>query len=146
MPESLAVAVKIDAYVKRKNSKLKEVTDALRMLVRKTVPKMHESINPWGIPTFEWNGTLCYMMLGKHHITFGFPRGASLNDPAKLLEGTGKNLRHVKIKQVEQLRDANLRQLILDAKHLNRIDPLSNPMRYGKKKKSVRKASARDVA
>jgi hypothetical protein len=119
----------IDAYVEKKNPKLKSVTDAVRALVRKAVPKSREAINPWGVPIFEWNGPLCYLMVGKNHVTFGFPRGASLQDPAKLLEGTGKNLRHVKLREVSDVHDANLKQLILQAKKLNREQPLGAGMR-----------------
>src|SRR5712691_2132190 len=115
----------IDAYVSKKNPKLKPVTDAVRALVRKAVPKSREAINPWGIPTFEWNGTLCYIMVGKNHVTFGFPRGTSLQDSSKLLEGTGKNLRHVKLREISNVHDANLKQLILEAKKLNREQPMT---------------------
>jgi hypothetical protein len=115
----------IDAYVSKKNPKLKPVTDAVRALVRKAVPKSREAINPWGLPIFVWNGALCYMMVGKNHVTFGFPRGTSLRDPTKLLKGTGKNLRHVKLREVSDVHDANLKQLILHAKKLNREEPSS---------------------
>jgi len=123
----------IDAYVERKNPKLKPVMDAVRALVRKAVPKSREAINPWGLPIFEWNGTLCYLMVGKDHVTFGFPRGTSLRDPTKLLKGTGKNLRHVKLREVSDVHDANLKQLILQAKKLNREEPLSVAMRPQRK-------------
>ena len=33
------------------------------------------------------------------HVTFGFYRGARLKDPKGLLEGIGKELRHVKIRR-----------------------------------------------
>jgi hypothetical protein len=62
-------------------------------------------------------------MVGKKHLTFGFARGSELPDPAKLLQGTGKSLRHVKIRDKAQLLDANLRDLILSAVSLNRRDP-----------------------
>lgn len=71
-------------------------------------------------------------MAGKNHVTFGFTRGTSLDDPAGLLEGTGKNLRHVKVKTAEQLRDADLRQLILDAAALNGESPMTSSMRVKK--------------
>jgi hypothetical protein len=119
----------IDGYVERKNPKLKPVIDALRALVRKTVPQSREAINPWGVPIFEWNGALGYLMVGKNHVTFGFPRGTALRDPTKLLEGTGKNLRHVKLREVADVHDANLKQLILQAKKLNREQPLSAGLR-----------------
>jgi hypothetical protein len=123
----------IDAYVEKKNPKLKPVTDAARALVRKVVPKSRELLNPWCLPIFEWNGPLCYLMVGKNHVTFGFPRGTSLRDPTRLLKGTGKNLRHVKLREVSEVHDANLKQLILQAKKLNREEPLSVAMRPRRK-------------
>lgn len=122
----------IDAYVQRRNAKLKHVADELRLLVKKTVPESREAINPWRIPMFNFHGPLCLLMVGKNHVTLGFPRGTSLTDPAGLLEGTGKNLRHVKLKEAEQLRDSNLRQLILEAAALNRETPLTPSMRVKK--------------
>jgi hypothetical protein len=122
----------IDEYVRHKNAKLESVANAVRLLVRKTLPRSREAVNAWGIPTFNFNGPLCYMMLGKHHLTFGFTRGTSLADDAGLLEGTGKNLRHVKLKEIEQLRDANLRQLLLEAAALNEGTPLTDSMRVKK--------------
>lgn len=133
----------IDAYVEKKNPKLKPVMDAARALVRKAVPKSREAINPWGIPVFEWNGALCYLMVGKKHITFGFPRGASMVDSARLLEGTGKNLRHVKLHEVSDVHDANLKQLILEAKKLNRQVPLGPAMRVKPVKKKKTTAARR---
>ena len=132
MQGEVKIGAAIDAYVSKKNPKFKPVTDAVRALVRKAVPKSREAINPWGIPTFEWNGTLCYIMVGKKHVTFGFPRGTSLQDSTKLLEGTGKNLRHVKLREISNVHDANLKQLILEAKALNRAQPLGPAMRAKK--------------
>jgi len=133
----------IDAYVAKKNPSLKPVTDALRALVRKAVPKSREAINPWGLPIFEWNGTLCYLMVGKNHVTFGFPRGTSLEDPANLLQGTGKNLRHIKLREVSDVHDANVKKLILQAKKLNREQPLTSGMRAKKETTRGRRAAVR---
>src|SRR5437660_10714429 len=91
----------IDAYVQRCNPGLKDVVSAVRRLVKQAVPAAAEAINPWGIPVFELNGTLCFLMVSKQHASFGFAQGTSLSDPAKLLEGTGKNIRHVKLKILE---------------------------------------------
>lgn len=129
MPQDAKAAAAIDAYVRKQNPNLKPVADAVRALVRKVAPESREIINPWGLPTFEYYGPICYLMIGKNHITFGFPRGTSLQDSAKLLEGTGKNLRHVKLRGVSDVHDANLRQLILEAKALNVDQPLGPAMR-----------------
>jgi hypothetical protein len=39
-----------------------------------------------------------YVNVFKMHANVGFFRGAELQDPAHLLEGTGKRMRHVKVK------------------------------------------------
>jgi len=128
-PEAIRL---INAYVGKSKAQLRDLANGLRRLVKKTVPGVKETVNPWGLPTFDYNGPMCVMMAGKKHITLGFVRGTSLPDDADLLEGTGKNLRHVKLKEVEQLRDANLRQLLLEAARLNEATPVTASMRVKK--------------
>jgi hypothetical protein len=119
----------MDAYIEQRNPALKEVVSAVRRLVKQAVPAAAEAINPWGVPVFELNGTLCFLMVGKQHVTLGFAQGTSLSDPAQLLEGTGKNIRHVKLKKAEQVRDPNLRSLLLEAAVLNSKEPMNAAMR-----------------
>ncbi|HUN63170.1 MAG TPA: DUF1801 domain-containing protein [Candidatus Sulfotelmatobacter sp.] len=122
----------IDAYVAGKDEELGRLATALRSLMKKTVPGIKESVNPWKIPTFESNGPMCFFSIGKHHVTFGFLRGTSVPDPAKLLEGTGKNLRHVKLQAMEDLRKPALTKLIQSAAKLNKKEPMEG-MRVKKK-------------
>jgi hypothetical protein len=98
-------------------------------LVKRVVPESRETVNPWGIPTFDFHGPMCLLMAGRNHVTFGFVRGTSRSDPGELLEGTGKNLRHVKLKDAKQLPGPNFRQLIAEAAVLNRETPLTPSMR-----------------
>ena len=114
----------IDAYVNEKGEKLREVAQGLRRLMKETVAGTKESLNPWKIPTFESHGPMCLFMVGKNHVTFGFLRGTALPDPANLLEGTGKNLRHVKLRSMEDLRRPALKKLILVAARLNKKEPM----------------------
>lgn len=39
-----------------------------------------------------------YVAVHKGHVNVGFFRGAHLEDPARLLQGAGKNMRHVKLR------------------------------------------------
>ncbi len=105
------------------SSHLQPVVAGLRALVKAAAPDVTEATNPWGVPTFEFSGPMCYFMVNKNHVTFGFYRGTSLDDPKGLLEGTGKNLRHVKVRKVEDLRREGLRELVEAAASLNRKDP-----------------------
>lgn len=122
------VAKVFDGCIGR-NAKFKPLAEELRGIVKKALPAASETINPWGIPAFDLQGPVCLMMIVKNHITLLFPRGTSLADPGRLLEDTGKNLRHVKLRDAAQLRNPNLRALILESAALNRATPLTSSMR-----------------
>ena len=49
------------------------------------------------------------------HVNVGFFHGAVLDDPAGLLEGTGKRMRHVKLRWAQQPNAAALRDLVAAA-------------------------------
>jgi len=117
----------IDAYVK-KAGKLQVVTKAVRALVKKTVPGCEEYVNPWKIPSFDSNGPLCGFMKAKEHVVFIFLRGAKLADPQKLLEGTGKGVRHVKLRSVADVKRPGVKKLIVEAAKLNKKHPPSGMM------------------
>ena len=83
------------------------------------------AVIPWKIPTFDLNGPLCFYMVTKEHVIFGFIRGAMLRDPGKLLEGTGKYLRHVKLRSAADVRRSEVRALLEQAAKLNRKEPVT---------------------
>src|SRR5580692_5170115 len=53
-----------------------------------------------------------YVNAFKAHVNVGFFRGAEISDPNGLLEGTGKFMRHVKLKPGSELDSAALSALI----------------------------------
>lgn len=111
-------------YVKDENPELRKVVAALRSFVKGIVPGAKETVNSWGVPTFENEAPFCIYMVGKKHVTFGFHFGTSLPDPKGLLEGTGKNLRHVKLCAVADLARKGLRELVLAASRLEGKAPM----------------------
>jgi hypothetical protein len=56
-----------------------------------------------------------YVNVFRDHVNVGFFYGAMLDDPAGLLEGSGKRMRHVKLKPGLQIDDAALYELIDEA-------------------------------
>jgi hypothetical protein len=106
------------AYVREDNPALQKVVRGLRSLVKAAAPGTKITVNSWGIPTFETKDPFCFYMVGKNHVTFGFHYGTSLADPQGLLEGTGKNIRHVKLRAVEDLEQKGLKKLVLAAARL----------------------------
>ena len=113
----------IDKYV-AKAGKMQGVLKGLRALVKKSVSGCEEYVNPWKIPSFDSNGTLCGFMTGKEHVTFIFLRGAALPDPEGLLEGTGKHVRHVKVRTMADVKKPALKKLIVEAAKLNKRKPI----------------------
>jgi hypothetical protein len=53
-----------------------------------------------------------YVNSFKNHVNVGFFYGATLEDPAGLLEGSGKRMRHVKVKPGAEINTAALCNLI----------------------------------
>jgi len=53
-----------------------------------------------------------YVAVFRAHANVGFFRGAELEDPTSLLEGTGKRMRHVKVRPGDPLDAAALEALI----------------------------------
>ena len=56
-----------------------------------------------------------YVNVFKTHVNVGFFTGAFLDDPRKLLEGTGKRMRHIKIHPGQEIDSAALAALIENA-------------------------------
>jgi hypothetical protein len=56
-----------------------------------------------------------YVNVFTAHVNVGFFQGASLRDPAHLLQGSGKFMRHVKLKPGTAIDAASLRKLIESA-------------------------------
>ena len=53
-----------------------------------------------------------YVNVFTSHVNVGFFQGASLSDPARLLQGTGKFMRHVKLRPGTATNEAALSRLI----------------------------------
>lgn len=54
----------------------------------------------------------CYIGVHREHANLGFYYGAQLSDPEGLLEGTGKKLRHIKVRDIEEVDRPALRHMV----------------------------------
>lgn len=61
------------------------------------------------------DAAFAYVNAFKAHVNVGFFRGAELADPMGLLEGTGKHMRHVKLRPDRDVDAAGLTRLIESA-------------------------------
>ncbi|MEM1264255.1 MAG: DUF1801 domain-containing protein [Pseudomonadota bacterium] len=69
-----------------------------------------------GYPTACFNDVaFAYVGVFKAHVNVGFFRGSELPDPDSILVGTGKRMRHVKLRPSHPAVDAALQRLIREA-------------------------------
>lgn len=61
------------------------------------------------------DAAFAYVNAFTSHVNVGFFRGAELSDPTGLLEGTGKFMRHVKLRPGEEIDEIALTELIKTA-------------------------------
>ena len=66
----------------------------------------------YGIGPRKMTDGYAYIMPMRGYINLGFYQGAVLADPEKLLEGTGKGLRHVKIRSLAEANRRAVRALV----------------------------------
>ena len=95
---------KADEWFAALDESIAPLATDLRSLIRKVVPDATECIK-WGTPNYEKDGPICVVRAGKGFVALQFGQiGTSLKDPDGLLEGTGKAMRHVKIRSKSDLK------------------------------------------
>jgi hypothetical protein len=106
-------AASFDGYITERSAPVRKVLEELRALVHEALPEAAEGFK-WGAPVFDnaHGVTVVYLYGGKDHANLGFVRGAELNDPDKLLKGSGKAGRHVQVFPSDETPKAALAALL----------------------------------
>jgi hypothetical protein len=95
--------------------------EALEALIRKEAGKCNETAWPkqrilsFGVGPKKMSQHHCYLALYAEHINLGFYHGTSLPDPSNLLQGSGKGLRHIKVKSAGEASKPAIVQLVRSA-------------------------------
>ena len=110
--------IDLDLYLSAYNDDMSSLARDLRNRILELVPELDELIK-WKNLFYEKNGFVCAIVLHKDHVNLEFARGTELADPDGILEGTGKNMRHVKIVKSDEIVSEKLRNMILEAVTLN---------------------------
>lgn len=104
-----------DAYLDDQDASNAALIRILRRLVRRVAPSLIESVK-WGNGCWIGKtGPVAYVYSGKDHVQFGFFMGAKLNDSKRLLQGSGKFVRHTKIRTRSDIREGDLSTLLRQA-------------------------------
>lgn len=97
---------------------LRPVCEALRQLVATQDEGFYEVVWPnlkiasFGVGPKKMTQHYAYIAVQPSHINLGFYHGASLRDPSGLLDGAGKELRHIKVHDVAHVKSPEVRALV----------------------------------
>ncbi len=92
----------------------REVAHALREVILETGFGLQEKVR-YGVPWYRGKNYVLAIAAHSNHTNLEFYRGSSLRDPARVLEGTGKNMRHVKVRTVADAKHPRLQALLREA-------------------------------
>jgi len=102
----------IDGWMKEHPGELGAIAQKWFEVMRTCGDEVRELLHD-GCPTAcLGDAAFGYVNVFTSHVNVGFFQGASLPDPARLLQGTGKFMRHVKLKPGAAANAAALRRLI----------------------------------
>lgn len=106
---------RVDAWLERKPGALGELARRWFAEIRACGSDVSELLHD-GCPTAcVGDAAFAYVNVFKAHVNLGFFRGALLDDPCALLQGSGKAMRHVKLKPDERIDEHALATLVRNA-------------------------------
>ena len=97
---------------------VKAIAQKLRELILADFPEATEVVRlgdgaaSYGVGPKKMSESHVYVMPKTVYVNLGFWHGVNLADPKRLLEGTGKKMRHVKVRSVEEAANPALRDLV----------------------------------
>jgi hypothetical protein len=74
-----------------------------------------QKIASFGVGPRKMTEHYAYIALQSSHVNLGFYHGASLSDPRGILDGTGKELRHIKLRDLSAVRSNAIANLLREA-------------------------------
>jgi hypothetical protein len=106
---------------------LRPIAEELCRMIRRAAPDLEEAVK-WNVPVWSGSRNALCLMLYPDHVNLGFFQGATLGKEHPEIEGTGKALRHVKVRTVADARRPKLASLVRAAVALDR-DGAAGPAR-----------------
>lgn len=104
----------VEEFAQRLGRPLGPIVLAAASSIDKHVPHATQTVK-WGWPCWVGNGLIVSLCVMKRQVNMQFFRGAHLADPDKVLEGTGKDLRHIKLRKAADARAPCVRAILKEA-------------------------------
>ena len=108
--------------LKRYDPDVQELTLALRGIVLDELAPCYENIIEVYMISLVYASServmkdgICYIGVLKDRVNLGFHHGTDLRDPYGLMEGTGKSMRHIKVRHMSDALNPALRAYLQEA-------------------------------
>jgi hypothetical protein len=101
----------VESWLAERDPSIRLVCETLRNMIVSTAPQLAEPIK-WGNPVHTGNGNVLYLSSADTYASLGFFNRASLTDPHGRIEGTGKKMRHSKVRAVSDMEVAQLKSWV----------------------------------
>lgn len=112
LPGGVARDPAVDRWMDEREGELGSVARRWFDVLRECGDEVRELLHD-GCPTAcLGDAAFGYVNVYRAHVSVGFFQGAELPDPGRLLEGSGKFMRHVKLRPGRPVDEAALRRLI----------------------------------
>jgi hypothetical protein len=93
----------VDEYIAALPGPLREVAARARTVIDANLDGASSAIK-WAHPTWSiGKEPICYLKAASRHVTFGFWRGASIDDPSGRLGTSGEVMAHAKLRSLDDV-------------------------------------------
>ena len=102
-------------WVERVAAEKRDLACRLHSLTLQACPDFEESIK-WNNPCFSINGVKrCYIAEQRNYMHMGFYNGSRLSNTDGVIEGTGKFLRHIKVRKLTPELEARIKAAVKES-------------------------------
>ena len=99
---------KVTEYIKKQKSPQKEIAQRLREIILKNYPDIKEEMK-LGVPWYEGK---YYIVALKEYVNLGFSIEGLSNKELENFEGSGKTMKHIKIRTLKEINESKILNLL----------------------------------
>ena len=105
----------VEAWLNEQSGELGNIARCWFSVIRNCGEDVRELIHDGRPTACVGDAAFAYVDVYKAHVNVGFFHGVNLDDPSSLLQGSGKAMRHVKLRPFEKVEGAALQGIIVSA-------------------------------
>jgi hypothetical protein len=110
----------VQPLLEMQSPEVRALAQRLREVIQAVQPDLVEDASiRLKVIYYRYRGVVCALGLHKNHVNLHFYKGTRLDDPEGLLQGGGKDLRHLNFQKFEDIRPEIIKGMIKEAYALN---------------------------